>query len=279
MKIVNTILEVREYVKAWRKEGLTVGFVATMGSLHEGHESLIKRAAQENDRVVVSIFINPLQFGKEEDLDKYPKDLKKDSMICASAGTDLIFHPDSKEMYGQNFSTFVDINGLSETLCGKSRPNHFRGVCTVVTKLFNIVMPDRAYFGQKDAQQAAIVGKMVKDLNMDIEIITSATIREADGLAKSSRNAYLSALERNTATVLYEALQIAEDKIQRGARRSKEIIKVIEDNLDDENLIRLDYAEVVDLHTLKPISTVKSPALIAVAAFIGKTRLIDNIIV
>ncbi|MGI6730808.1 MAG: pantoate--beta-alanine ligase [Anaerovoracaceae bacterium] len=279
MKIVNAISEVRENIKAWRKEGLTVGFVATMGSLHDGHKSLIDRASKENDRVVVSIFINPLQFGKNEDFDRYPKDIEQDSIICDSAGADLIFNPDVNEMYGENFVTLVDMTGLTETLCGKSRPGHFRGVCTVVTKLFNIVTPDRAYFGQKDAQQAAIVRKMAQDLNMDIEVITCPTVREADGLAKSSRNAYLNNVERKVATVLYGALEAAEHKFQNGSRKSKEIIAAIEEKLGTEKMVEMDYAEVVDLHTLKPISTVKSPALIAVAIYIGKTRLIDNIII
>ncbi|HYE68732.1 MAG TPA: pantoate--beta-alanine ligase, partial [Anaerovoracaceae bacterium] len=168
MKIVETIQEVRENVKAWRTEGLTVGFVPTMGYLHEGHQSLIQRAAKENDRVVVSIFINPLQFGEKEDLETYPRDLKKDSVLCAAADTDLIFHPTAEEMYGKDFCSFVDMNNLTDTLCGKSRPGHFRGVCTVVMKLFNIVKPDKAYFGQKDAQQVAVIKRMVRDLNMDL---------------------------------------------------------------------------------------------------------------
>ncbi|MEL7657110.1 MAG: pantoate--beta-alanine ligase, partial [Bacillota bacterium] len=218
MKIVNTIQEVRECVKAWRTEGLSVGFVPTMGYLHEGHQSLIHRASIENDRVVVSIFINPLQFGKNEDLDHYPRDLKRDSNICAAAGTNLMFHPDPDEMYGKDFCSFVDMNGLTETLCGKSRPNHFRGVCTVVLKLFNIVKPDRAYFGQKDAQQIAVIKRMVEDLNIDVEIVPCRTVRESDGLAKSSRNIYLNKEERRASSILQEALQIAENKLTSGIR-------------------------------------------------------------
>ena len=188
MRIVGKINDVRNQVKEWKKQGLTVGFVPTMGYLHEGHESLIKRAYEENDKVVVSIFVNPMQFGPKEDLASYPRDLKRDSEVCEKAGTDLIFHPENEEMYFNDFSTFVDMNGLTKGLCGKSRPIHFRGVCTVVTKLFNIVAPDRAYFGEKDAQQLAVIKRMVRDLNIDIEIIGCPIIREEDGLAKSSRN-------------------------------------------------------------------------------------------
>jgi len=278
MKIVNTIQEVRENVKAWRKEGLTVGFVPTMGYLHEGHQSLIHRAAKENDRAVVSIFINPLQFGEKEDLEQYPRDLEKDSKICASAGTDLIFHPTQKEMYCEDFSSFVDMIGLTDTLCGKSRPNHFRGVCTIVAKLFHIVKPDRAYFGQKDAQQVAVIRKMVRELNMDIEIIACETIREADGLAKSSRNVYLNNDERRASTILYKALQVAEKKMKEETRTSAEILKAIKDTIDSEKLARLDYVEIVDLNTLKPIPEIEASALIAAAIYIGKTRLIDNFI-
>lgn len=279
MKIVNTIQDVREHVRAWRTEGLTVGFVPTMGYLHEGHQSLIYKAAKENDRVVVSIFVNPLQFGPKEDLESYPRDLQKDSAVCAAAGADLIFHPDQEEMYGTDFCSFVDMNGLTGTLCGKSRPDHFRGVCTVVTKLFNIVKPDRAYFGQKDAQQVAVVKRMVRDLNMDIEIIACETVREADGLAKSSRNVYLGKEERRASTILREALQIAEKKIAAGIRTPLEIQKTIRERIDSEASVKLDYAEIVDLNTLEPINRIEAPVLVAAAIYVGKTRLIDNFIV
>ena len=195
MKIVSTVKEVREYVNTWKKEGNTVGFVPTMGYLHEGHMSLVD-AAGENDKVVVSIFVNPMQFGPTEDLASYPRDLERDAKMCEEHGVDLIFHPTPEEMYGDNFYSYVDMNTLTEELCGLSRPVHFRGVCTVVTKLFNIVTPDKAYFGQKDAQQLAIIRRMVKDLNMPLEIVGCPIVREADGLAKSSRNTYLSADER-----------------------------------------------------------------------------------
>jgi pantoate--beta-alanine ligase len=278
MKIVNTIQEVRENVKAWRTEGLTVGFVPTMGYLHEGHQSLIQRAAEENDRVVVSIFINPLQFGEKEDLETYPRDMEKDSAICAAAGTDLIFHPAAEEMYGKDFCSFVDMTELTDTLCGKSRPGHFRGVCTVVTKLFNIVKPDKAYFGQKDAQQVAVIKRMVRDLNMDIEIVACETVREADGLAKSSRNVHLNMEERKASAILQEALQVAEKKLEAGVRTSVEIQKTIKEKIDSEAMVRLDYAEIVDLETLRPVNKIEAPALVAAAVYVGKTRLIDNFI-
>ncbi len=278
MNIVNTIQEVRESVKTWRTEGLTVGFVPTMGYLHEGHQSLIHRAVKENDRVVVSIFINPLQFGEKEDLDCYPKDLEKDSIVCSSAGAHMVFHPKQEEMYGEDFCTFVDMDDLTDTLCGKSRSGHFRGVCTVVTKLFHIVKPDRAYFGQKDAQQVAVIQRMVRDLNMDIEIIPCETVREEDGLAKSSRNIHLNQEERRASIILQEALKMAEEKIASGISSSFEIQKSIREKIDSEKLAKLDYAEIVDLQTLKPIDRIEEPALIAAAIYIGKTRLIDNFI-
>ncbi|QOX63722.1 pantoate--beta-alanine ligase [Anoxybacterium hadale] len=278
MKIVKTIQEVREQVRTWRTEGLTVGFVPTMGYLHEGHQSLILRADGENDRVVVSIFINPLQFGEKEDIESYPVDLERDREICASAGADLIFHPDSQEMYGRDFCSFVDMDGLTETLCGKSRPGHFRGVCTVVMKLFNIVKPDRAYFGQKDAQQIAVIQRMVRDLNLDLQIVPCETVREADGLAKSSRNVRLNPEERKASNILHEALLLAEKSLDAGVRASDEIERAIRDTIQGEKLARLDYAEIVDLQTLKPVEVIRAPALVAAAVYIGNTRLIDNFI-
>lgn len=278
MKFVKTIQEVREQVRAWRTEGLTVGFVPTMGFLHEGHQSLIYRADSENDRVVVSIFINPLQFGEKEDLESYPVNIEGDKEICASAGADLIFCPDREEMYGKDFCTFVDMEGLTETLCGKSRPGHFRGVCTVVMKLFNIVKPDRAYFGQKDAQQVAVIQRMVQDLNMDLQIVSCETVREADGLAKSSRNIRLNAEERKASRILNEALLLAKKSLDAGIRAADEIEGAIREKIETEKLARLDYAEIVNLQTLKPVSRIDAPALVAAAVYIGNTRLIDNFI-
>jgi pantoate--beta-alanine ligase len=278
MIIAKTIKEVRENVKAWRAEGLKVGLVPTMGYLHEGHQSLIRRAVKENDRVVVSIFVNPLQFGENEDLDTYPRDFARDSKICASEGVSMVFHPSGHEMYNEGFCTFVDMTGLTETLCGKSRPGHFRGVCTVVSKLFNIVNPDRAYFGWKDAQQVAVIKRMVMDLNIDIEIVACETVRESDGLARSSRNVYLSSNERKASTILQEALKVAEKKIASGVRRSHEIKEAMVETISSVKEVKLDYAEIVDLKTLQPVSTIDGPTLVAAAIFIGGTRLIDNYI-
>ena len=275
MVVVKTIKEVRETVKQWKKEGLSVGFVPTMGYLHEGHQSLI-RAAGENDKVVVSIFLNPMQFGPTEDLASYPRDLERDKEKCLESGADLIFAPDASEMYGDNFQSFVDMNPLTQELCGLTRPCHFRGVCTVVTKLFNIVKPDRAYFGKKDAQQLAVIKRMVADLNMDIEIIGCPIVREEDGLAKSSRNTYLSAEERQAALVLSKAVKKAEELIAAGVRDSAEIISQMYAVVDAEPLAKTDYIKVVSLDTMQQISKIEDSALVALAVYIGKTRLIDN---
>ena len=276
MRIVESIKDVRATVKEWKAKGLKVGFVPTMGYLHEGHESLIRKASEENDRVVVSIFVNPIQFGPKEDLSTYPRDLERDSKVCESAGADIIFHPENEEMYFKDFSTFVDMNGLTDGLCGKSRPTHFRGVCTVVTKLFNIVAPDRAYFGEKDAQQLAVIKRMVRDLNIDVEIIGCPIVREKDGLAKSSRNTYLSVEERNAATILNKSLTLAKEKIQAGERDSEVIIKLIQEVINSEKLARIDYIEVVDSLSMEKVERIEKSVLVAIAVFIGKTRLIDN---
>lgn len=276
MIVLDKINELRDRVKGWKSQGLKVGFVPTMGYLHEGHESLIKRASEENDKVVVSIFVNPIQFGPKEDLSTYPRDLERDSKVCEGAGADIIFHPKSEEMYFEDFSTFVDMNGLTSGLCGKSRPTHFRGVCTVVTKLFNIVSPDRAYFGEKDAQQLAIIKRMVRDLNIDVEVIGCPIVREKDGLAKSSRNTYLSIEERSAATILSKALNIAREKIKDGERTSSNIISTIKEIIESEKLARIDYIEVVDSFSMEGVDTIEKSVLVAIAVFIGKTRLIDN---
>ena len=276
MIVLDKINELRDRVKGWKSQGLRVGFVPTMGYLHEGHESLIKRASEENDKVVVSIFVNPIQFGPKEDLSTYPRDLERDSKVCEGAGADIIFHPKSEEMYFEDFSTFVDMNGLTSGLCGKSRPTHFRGVCTVVTKLFNIVSPDRAYFGEKDAQQLAIIKRMVRDLNIDVEVIGCPIVREKDGLAKSSRNTYLSMEERSAATILSKALNIAREKIKDGERTSSNIISTIKEIIESEKLARIDYIEVVDSFSMEGVDTIEKSVLVAIAVFIGKTRLIDN---
>lgn len=278
MKIVETIAEVREQVKQWRKEGLTVGLVPTMGYLHEGHKSLIDRAVAENDRVVVSVFVNPMQFGPSEDLESYPRDMDRDAALCEKAGASLIFHPDPSEMYHKDFSSFVDMTTLTGGLCGKTRPVHFRGVCTVVSKLFNIVVPDKAYFGQKDAQQLAVIRHMVSDLNFGIEIVGCPIIREEDGLAKSSRNTYLSAQEREAALILSKSLAKGKEALKAGEVDAAKIRQIILDEIATEPLAKVDYVEVVDWNTLEPVETVKEPVLVAMAVYIGKTRLIDNFI-
>ena len=279
MQIATTINEVRANVKAWKKEGLSVGFVPTMGYLHEGHGSLISRARAENDKVVVSIFVNPMQFGPGEDLESYPRDLDKDSAYCESLGADLIFHPEPEEMYTDGFCSYVDMSVLTEELCGLSRPVHFRGVCTVVNKLFNIVQPDRAYFGQKDAQQLAIIKRMVQDLNMDLEIIGCPIVREEDGLAKSSRNTYLSAGERQAALVLSRAVKLGQELVAGGETDAKKIVSEMRAFIEKEPLARIDYVKAVDGLTMQQIDTVKSPMLVALAVYIGKTRLIDNFMI
>ncbi len=274
MKVTKTIEETRKLVKEWRREGKTIGLVPTMGFLHEGHASLIKRCREENDIVVVSDFVNPTQFGPNEDLEAYPRDFARDSALCESMGTDLIFHPEPEEMY-QDACAYVSIHTLSDTLCGKTRPIHFQGVCTVVSKLFHIVTPDRAYFGQKDAQQLAIIKKMVKDLNFDIEIVGCAIVREEDGLAKSSRNTYLSEEERKAALCLSKAVKKGQEIIKTGCDCSdvlKEMCAVIE----SEPLAKIDYVSMVDALTMQPVEKVDRDVLVAMAVYIGKTRLIDN---
>lgn len=276
MKIVETIAEVRAQVREWRQQGLSVGLVPTMGYLHEGHQSLIDRAVADNDRVVVSVFVNPMQFGVGEDLESYPRDMDRDAAICEKAGAALIFHPEPSEMYPKDFSSFVDMSTLTGGLCGKTRPVHFRGVCTVVSKLFNIVTPDRAYFGQKDAQQLAVIRHMVSDLSFGIEIVGCPIIREADGLAKSSRNTYLSAKERQAALVLSRSLNKGRELMDAGEKDAGKIRQAVLDEISAEPLARVDYVEIVDWNTLEAVETVDGAVLVAIAVYIGKTRLIDN---
>ncbi|KXB38416.1 pantoate--beta-alanine ligase [Bacteroidales bacterium KA00344] len=278
MQVVKTIQEVRKIVKGWRKEGLSVGLVPTMGFLHEGHQSLIAKSVADNDRTVVSVFVNPIQFGPSEDLEAYPRDLNHDMAAVEAMGGDLIFNPDPSEMYPTHFTTFVDTTETTELLCGARRAGHFRGVCTVVSKLFNIVGPDRAYFGQKDAQQLATVRRFVRDLNFDLEIIACPIVREADGLAKSSRNTYLSAEERRAALILSKSLKLGQTAVENGERNASTIIKIISDSLQTEPLARVDYVEVVDLNNVQRVETIEGETLVAIAVYIGKTRLIDNFI-
>ena len=278
MEIITTVEGVRKQVKEWRKEGLTVGLVPTMGYLHEGHKSLIDKAVAENDRVVVSVFVNPIQFGPSEDLASYPRDLERDAELCEKAGANVIFHPEDSEMYFDDFCTYVDMDDLTKGLCGKTRPTHFRGVCTVVSKLFHIVAPDRAYFGKNDAQQLAVIRRMVRDLNFDLEIVGCPIVREEDGLAKSSRNTYLNDEERKAAVVLHKGLTEGEKLLQAGEKDAAKVIAAVREVIEKEPLAKIDYVELVDWNTLKPVNTVEDTVLMAVAVYIGKTRLIDNVI-
>ncbi|MCB2305963.1 pantoate--beta-alanine ligase [Clostridium estertheticum] len=278
MNTVKTIKEVRNQVKVWKKEGYSIALVPTMGSLHAGHASLINRAAKENEKVVVSIFVNPIQFGPSEDLDSYPRDLHKDEIVCEGAGADLIFAPKAAEMYYKDIEASVSVKELATGLCGAKRPNHFAGVCTVVSKLFNIIPADKAYFGQKDAQQLAIIKRMVRDLNFDIEIIGCPIIREKDGLAKSSRNVYLSSKERQAALILNKSLTKCREALSNGERSTNLLKEIIKAQIQTETLARIDYIEIVDALSLDAIDFANKPILVAIAIYIGKTRLIDNFI-
>ena len=278
MKIVGTVKEVREQVKEWKKQGLSVGFVPTMGYLHEGHKSLMDAARKGNDKVVVSIFVNPMQFGPTEDLATYPRDLDHDAALCESAGVDLIFQTEAEEMYEKDFCSFVDMTGLTEGLCGKTRPIHFRGVCTVVNKLFNIVTPDHAYFGQKDGQQLAVIKRMVRDLNMDIEIVGCPIVREEDGLAKSSRNTYLSSEERKAALILSKTVALGKE-LAKTEKDANKVVEAMKKNIETEPLAKIDYVEAVDALSMAPVEKLEGTCMLAMAVYIGKTRLIDNTLI
>ena len=276
MKIIKNIDELRENLKKAKIEGKSIGLVPTMGYLHEGHASLIRRARKDNDIVVVSDFVNPIQFGPNEDLLTYPRDLEADSKICEEIGVDYIFAPEASEMY-QDRKVFVDIEDMSDHLCGAKRPGHFRGVLTVCSKLFNITGADRAYFGQKDAQQVAIIKKLVSDLNIPIEIIPCPIVREEDGLALSSRNTYLSKEERKAALCLSKAI-FAGEKLANEGGSVEEVIGKMKEIIDSEELSKIDYISVVDLKTMEDASDFNGDRLVAIAVYIGKTRLIDNFI-
>lgn len=278
MKIITTIEELRPIIKGWKREGLTVGLVPTMGYLHDGHKSLIVKAVAENDKVVVSDFVNPTQFGANEDLSSYPRDIERDAALCEAAGADVIFHPEPEEMYYSDKCTFVDMDKLTKGLCGKTRPVHFSGVCTVVSKLFNIVTPDRAYFGQKDAQQLAVIKRMVRDLNFDITVVGCPIVREADGLALSSRNTYLNEAERKAALILNKSLTLGKEMIEAGEKDAAKVREAIIKNMETEPLAKVDYVEIVDNENLEPVQTIDVPCLVATAVYIGKTRLIDNLV-
>lgn len=274
-----TVDETRKYIKKWKRNGDTIGLVPTMGYLHEGHASLVKRAREENDRVVVSDFVNPTQFGPNEDLDSYPRDFEADCNICEEIGADLIFHPEPSEMYYDDATTYVNVRGVSEGLCGKSRLGHFRGVCTVVSKLFLIAAPDRAYFGRKDAQQLAVIKRMVRDLNFDIEIVGCPIIRENDGLAKSSRNSYLDDDQRKAAVILSRALDEGRSMIETGEKDVRKVTSGILEVLGTEPLAEPEYVEIVRWDDLKKIDKIDGPVLAAIAVRIGRTRLIDNFLI
>lgn len=276
MEIITTVSEMKARVSEWKAQGLTIGLTPTMGALHEGHMSLMEAARKDCDRVVASVFVNPLQFGPDEDYDNYPRDLERDAGIAESKGVDVVFHPSVEEMYPENYNTYVVMETLTDTLCGASRPGHFRGVCTVVNKLFNIVQPDKAFFGQKDAQQLAIIMRMVADLNMNLEVVGCPIVREDDGLAKSSRNTYLSAEERTAALCLSCAIFKAKEMIEGGERDSATIAKAVTDTIEEEPLARIDYVEVVNLGNMQPVETLPERGLVAIAVYIGSTRLIDN---
>ena len=276
MKVYKNTKLLIDAIDKIKKQNLSIGFVPTMGYLHEGHLSLIRRAKKDADFVIVSIFVNPIQFGPKEDFKKYPRNIKKDTRLCRENGVDIIFTPSAKSIYQNSFSTYVNVENLTENLCGASRKGHFRGVTTVVTKLFNIIKPDMAYFGQKDAQQVVVIKKMVKDLNVPLKIKIMPIIREKDGLAMSSRNAYLNSQERLRALSIYKSLKLAKALYKNGERNAKKIIKKMRNLISKEKYIKVDYVSIVDLENLKNINKISKKILIAVAVKIGKIRLIDN---
>ena len=278
MKIVKTISEIRDIVKEWRKAGYSIGLVPTMGYLHAGHGSLIEQSVKNNDKTVVSVFVNPTQFGPNEDLEKYPRDIKRDSELVASLGGDIIFNPEPEEMYKKNNATTIKVEGLSQKLCGITRPIHFAGVCQVVSKLFNIVTPDNAYFGLKDFQQYVIINKMVDDLNFPVKINPCAIVREESGLALSSRNVYLTDDERKSALSLNQSLNYAKSLISSGEKRASFIIDEITKIINNVPYSKIDYVKIVDIDTLDDIDTIKKRYAVLLAVYIGKTRLIDNFV-
>ncbi|MCR2096483.1 pantoate--beta-alanine ligase [Campylobacter upsaliensis] len=275
MQIINDIKDLKNIIKKWKNQGLSIGYVPTMGYLHEGHLSLIKKASK-NDKIIVSIFINPMQFGVNEDLATYPRDLERDAKLCENEGVAVLFTPSVEQMYPKGFSSYVDMNSLTDKLCGAKREGHFRGVCTILMKFFHLITPNVAYFGQKDAQQCAVVKHMVEDLNLDLEIEICPIIREKDGLAKSSRNVYLNEAERKAALVLSRAIFLGENLIKKGERESKIILQAMREELQKESLARIDYIELVNPKTMEHLERIEDSALGALAVYIGKTRLIDN---
>jgi pantoate--beta-alanine ligase len=278
MLVIKTVKEMQEYSDTVKSEGKVIGFVPTMGYLHEGHLSLVKKAS-ECDIVVTSIFVNPTQFGENEDLDNYPKDFEKDKGLLEKKGVDVLFYPSVEEMYPETNLTWVEMFGLTDVLCGESRPTHFRGVTTIVSKLFNIVKPNKAYFGQKDYQQSLVIKKMVKDLNFDVKIITCPIVREEDGLAMSSRNTYLGVEERKGALSLNKSLEMAKELMYKGENSINVIKEKIIEFISRHEHTKIDYVEILNANNLKKIDKAEGRMVIALAVFVGKTRLIDNILI
>lgn len=279
MEVIKSIELIKERIREYKREGHTVALVPTMGYLHEGHLSLVRMAKNKADKVVVSIFVNPLQFGQEEDFKVYPRDLDRDAKLLEVEGVDLLFCPEAEEMYPDDFQTFVEVTKLSSGLCGAYRPGHFRGVATVVLKLFNIIKPDIAIFGEKDYQQLRIIQQMVKDLNLDVEILSHPIVRDFDGLALSSRNTYLNEEERRSALSLYQALKLAERLVLGGEKDPERIVKLVREYIENFPYTKVQYVEIVDPQTLERVSHIRGPVLLALAVFVGKTRLIDNRII
>jgi pantoate--beta-alanine ligase len=278
MRICHSIDEIRAASRMAQRDGKSLGLVPTMGALHEGHLSLVRAAKAQCDLVVASIFVNPLQFAPNEDLAKYPRNFDRDCELLKREGVDFIFAPSVEEMYPAGAVTYVTVEGLSDKLCGRSRPGHFRGVTTVVSKLFNIVEPDRAFFGQKDAAQSAMIRRMACDLNIPVQVVVSPIVREADGLAMSSRNAYLDAPQRKSALALYRSLKAVQERFDQGERKVRALIEAGKQAFTQDSSVGLDYLDIVDPETLDPVDDLSRPALVAVAAFVGKARLIDNIV-
>ncbi len=279
MIIIRSIREMQACSEAWRHDGKTIGFVPTMGALHDGHLSLVRLACDRADVVVMSIFVNPTQFGPNEDFQKYPRDFERDAKLADQAGVDVIFNPSVDEMYPPDFSTSVHVERITEVLCGASRPGHFRGVATVCAKLFLAVKPHFGVFGQKDAQQVAVIGRMVRDLDWDIDIVPAPIVREPDGLAMSSRNVYLSPQERREALCLNQSLKLAEGMVQNGQVDPESVARAVRKKIAEYPLARIDYVEIVDPESLAPLDLIKKKALVALAVFFGKTRLIDNAVI
>ena len=279
MRIIHSIQEMQMEAERYRLAGKTIGLVPTMGSLHEGHLSLVRLAKTRADIVVMSVYVNPTQFGPKEDFNRYPRDLDRDAMLAEAEGADILFNPSDRDMYPEGYLTYVEVEKITGVLCGKSRPSHFRGVTTVCAKLFHIVKPHIAVFGQKDAQQAAVIRRMVQDLDFDMEILVAPIVREPDGLAMSSRNRYLSEAERKDALSVHQSLSLAEKKIREGEKDAGKVIRAIRKYIRARKRTRIDYVSIVDPVTLEPVPEIRASVLVAVAVFVGRTRLIDNCLI